>query len=256
MNTVRIEKLSIGYRENTVVEDITAEMKGGGMTCLIGANGVGKSTLLRTLAGFQPKLAGGIFLCGRELGEYSGKERARLISVVLTANNDIRNLTVEEVVGLGRSPYTGFWGSLRDDDRKAVDGAVAMTGIEPLRRRMVHTLSDGERQKVMIAKALAQQTPVIILDEPTAFLDFPGKVGMMRLLRRLAHDLGKIVLLSTHDLGLALQIADTLWLMESCRGIRTGSPEELARDGSLQHLVGRSGIELDTETLSFKMRNV
>lgn len=253
MNTFRLENVSIGYGKKTVAREITAEMRGGAMTCLIGVNGVGKSTLLRTLAGFQRKLAGCIFLYGRELGRYSAGERARMISVVLTANSGIRNLTVEEVVGLGRSPYTGFWGSLDTGDRKAVDGAIRMTGIEPLRQRMVHTLSDGERQRVMVAKALAQQTPVMILDEPTAFLDFPGKAGMMRLLHRLAHELGKTVLLSTHDLSLAMQVADTLWLMDSCRGIHTGSPEELANDGSLQCLVGREGMELDTETLSFRI---
>lgn len=242
METIRLEDVAIGYGGKTVMDKITAEMRGGEMTCLIGANGVGKSTLLRTLAGFLPKLSGSVFLSGREIGQYGSKELARMISVVLTDNAGIRNLSVEETVGLGRSPYTGFWGNLHDEDRKAVDEAVRMTGMEPLRKRMIQTLSDGERQKTMIAKALAQQTPVIILDEPTAFLDFPGKIGIMRLLYHLARDLGKIVFLSTHDLSLVMQMADTLWLMDSSRGICVGCPEELVKDGSLQRLMGEGDV--------------
>ena len=190
-----LDDVATGYGRKAVAEHITAEIRSGELTCLIGPNGAGKSTLLRTLAGFLPALAGRVMLAGKPLSDYTPKELARLVSIVLTANSDIPNLSAGDVVALGRSPYTGFWGTLGDDDRKIVDEALRLTATEHLRHRMINTLSDGERQKVMIAKALAQQTPVILLDEPTAFLDFPSKISMMRLLRNLAHDLGKTVFL-------------------------------------------------------------
>ena len=172
-----------------------------------------------------------------------------MIGIVLTEKPDVRNMTVEELVGMGRSPYTGFWGVLTAEDHRIVAEAVGMVGIEPLQGRMIHTLSDGERQKVMIAKALAQQTPVIYLDEPTAFLDYPSKVEMMQLLRRLAHDQQKTIFLSTHDVELALQLADRLWLMEP-GGLTVGTPRELADEGALSRFVERDGIVFDRDSLT------
>ena len=146
------------------------------IVAFVGRPNVGKSTLLRTLAGFQPKLSGNILLQGRSIDGFNRKELSHFISVVLTEKPDVTNMTAAEVVGLGRSPYTGFWGSLSDEDKKIVTDSMCTTGIGCMADRMIQTLSDGERQKVMIAKALAQQTPVIILDERTAYLDFPSKV--------------------------------------------------------------------------------
>ena len=140
----------------------------------------------------------------------SRRELSRWIGVVLTDRVEVENLTVEQLVGMGRMPYTGFFGRLNDDDRRMVGEALAMTGLTPLAQRQVGTLSDGERQKMMIAKALAQQTPVVLLDEPTAFLDYPSKVETLRLLGYLAHHTGKIIVLSTHDLNLAVHLADHL----------------------------------------------
>ena len=215
---IHIAQLSIGYRykkhTRIVASDINAEIYPGELTCLLGANGVGKSTLLRTLSAFQKKLGGEILIEGKEIEHYTDKQLARLISVVLTEKCDLRNMLVPELIGLGRSPYTGFWGMLSKADRAVVDQAAALVGIEHLMNRMVHTLSDGERQKVMIAKALAQETPIIFLDEPTAFLDFPSKIEMMQLLLRLSRQTQKTIFLSTHDLELALQIADRIWLMD------------------------------------------
>lgn len=208
---IRLSHLSVGYSPSLpVVSDINAVVRSGQLTCLTGENGIGKSTLLKTLTGFLPKLGGELLLDDREVGTFSQRELARQVSIVLTQKPDIQNLTVEEVAGLGRSPYTGFFGRLHDADRTVIADALAAVGIEPLRHRMIQTLSDGERQKVMIAKALAQQTPAILLDEPTAFLDFPSKSETFRLLQRMAHDRDKLILLSTHDLGLAVRFADCL----------------------------------------------
>lgn len=208
---IRLSHLSVGYSPSLpVISGINAVVRSGQLTCLTGENGIGKSTLLKTLTGFLPKLNGSLLLDGREVGTFSQRELARQVSIVLTQKPDIQNLTVEEVAGLGRSPYTGFFGRLHDADRTVIADALAAVGIEPLRHRMIQTLSDGERQKVMIAKALAQQTPAILLDEPTAFLDFPSKAETFRLLQRMAHDRDKLILLSTHDLGLAVRFADCL----------------------------------------------
>ena len=259
MSTVRLVNLSIGYKSKhdtkVVAEGICTEINGGELTCLLGANGVGKSTLLRTLSAFQPKLSGEIFIMDRELGTYSDKELSKTIGVVLTEKCDVRNMSARELIGMGRSPYTGFWGTLGEEDSRIVEESIALVKIENLASRMVHTLSDGERQKVMIAKALAQQTPVIFLDEPTAFLDFPSKVEIMQLLHQLTRETGKTIFLSTHDLELALQIADKIWLMDKQHGITIGTPEDLALEGHLSSFFARKGIVFDMETGLFRIEN-
>ena len=214
MNQIVITDLAIGYKQQVVAQHLSACLQGGRLTALIGPNGMGKSTLLRTLAGMQPALAGTVTLSDgtteRRLDSLSKHEVSRWIGVVLTDRVDVANTTVAEVVATGRMPYTGFFGHLDNKDRQVVDEAMHLTGISALAHRQVTTLSDGERQKIMIAKALAQQTPVVLLDEPTAFLDYPSKVETLRLLHRLAHETGKIIVLSTHDLNLAMHIADRL----------------------------------------------
>ena len=208
---ISLSQLSVGYTlSHPVISDINLELRSGQLACLIGENGIGKSTLLKTLTGFLPKLKGSLLLGNRDIESFSQRELARQVSIVLTQKPDVQNLTIEEIIGLGRSPYTGFFGRLRAEDRKVVDDAIATMGIEKLRGRMIQTLSDGERQKVMIAKALAQETPIILLDEPTAFLDFPSKAETFQSLQRMAHERDKLVLLSTHDLELAVRFADSL----------------------------------------------
>ena len=208
---ISLSQLSVGYSSShPVISDISVELHSGQLACLIGENGIGKSTLLKTLTGFLPKLKGRLLLDNRDIESFSQQELARQVSIVLTQKPDVQNLTIEEIIGLGRSPYTGFFGRLRAEDRLVVDDAIAAMGIEKLRGRMIQTLSDGERQKVMIAKALAQETPVILLDEPTAFLDFPSKVDTFQSLRNMAHERDKLILLSTHDLDLATRFADSL----------------------------------------------
>lgn len=259
METVKIKGLSIGYKTKNhtkiVACGICTSIEEAKLTCLLGANGVGKSTLLRTLSAFQPKLEGEIEILGKEIEEYTDKELSTTIGVVLTEKCDVRNMTAYELIGMGRSPYTGFWGTLGAKDRRIIEESIALVKIENLATRMVHTLSDGERQKVMIAKALAQQTPVIFLDEPTAFLDFPSKVEIMQLLHRLTRETGKTIFLSTHDLELALQIADKIWLMDHRHGITIGTPEDLALEGHLSNFFARKGIVFDMETGLFRIEN-
>ena len=258
--SVSLNDLSIGYRNKqsvrVVAEHVTAGIQRGCLTCLLGENGVGKSTLLKTLSAFLPKLSGSIQIEGRDLEEYNERERARIIGIVLTERPNIQQMTVMELVEMGRAPYTGFWGRLEDDDKKACNEDIALIGIEHLKDRLLQTLSDGERQKVMIAKALAQQTPVIYLDEPTAFLDYPSKVDMLLLLSRISREAQKTVFLSTHDLELALQVADTVWLMTRQNGIQIGTPHELAQSGALSQFIERSKeISFDRETLSVTLHS-
>ena len=256
-NTIQLNKLTIGYSEKgtkkkIIAQDICATLYGGQLTCLLGENGAGKSTLLRTLSAFIPPLKGDVVVKGKSLGEYSDKERARLIGVVLTERPELQHMTVQELVAMGRSPYTGFWGTLSKEDKTIANEALRMVGMDPMATRIVDTLSDGERQKAMIAKAMAQQTPVIFLDEPTAFLDYPSKVETMLLLRRLAHETGKIILLSTHDVELALQTADTLWLMKRVRHKKgCDKTEHYLSAGSIDSLSGnRSSDTKDTNCYS------
>lgn len=248
---LHLRDLYIGYNEeqnrHIVAETLNASLPRGVLTCLIGANGVGKSTLMRTLAGFQPALRGEVRIDGKPISGYTSKELSERVGVVLTEKNLPADLTIEEVVGLGRTPYTNFWGTLTLADRTIVDEAISLVGLDSLRKRKIHQVSDGERQKAMIAKALAQQTPVIFLDEPTAFLDYPSKISMMQLLRRLAHEQDKLVLLSTHDLEIAFQTADHLWLLQHS-GLYTGTLSELSERGVISAFLESDELHYDVGT--------
>ncbi len=255
--TIKVVDLSTGYHNKkgtaVITRDINASLYAGELTCLLGPNGAGKSTLLKTLTAFLPPVKGEIFIEQKPLQAYSDADLAKVIGVVLTEKLYVNNMSVDELVGMGRSPYTGFWGHMSDYDRKIVTESIELVGIASLRGRMVQTLSDGERQKVMIAKALAQETPVIFLDEPTAFLDYPSKVEIMQLLQRLAREKLKTVFLSTHDLELALQIADKAWLIDKTHGVTIGTPEELALNGDISRYFKREGLAFDIESRLFKI---
>lgn len=228
MTAITTNRLTVGFRGHRVVEDISLSLPCGRLVCLLGPNGAGKSTLLRTLCGFQPPIEGTVTISGSDITTMSAAEVARLVSVVLTDRPLTPSLTATEMVGMGRAPYTGFWGRLSDDDRRLVSEAMQTVGVDSLATRRMGRLSDGERQKVMIAKALAQHTPVIVLDEPTAFLDYPSKVAVMKTLARLAHDEGKTILMSTHDLELAAQLGDELMEIEN-KHIRKITADEVSR---------------------------
>lgn len=224
-----LDNLSIGYDGKAIVSGMTFSLAQGTMTCLLGNNGTGKSTLLKTVAGFLKPISGIVNYGGRPLGSMSPKELATTVGVVLTGRAEGQLLTVEDLVGLGRSPYTGFFGRLNDDDRRVVDSCMEMIGITSLRSKTLSSLSDGEYQKAIIAKALAQQTPVILMDEPTAFLDFRSKVELMELSLHLAHTEGKTVLVTTHDVNLALKIADNILLMRD-GGVSVNPGDEEIKD--------------------------
>lgn len=253
---MKLFDLSIGYPQGkssrVVMKGINAELHKGRLTCLIGANGAGKSTLLRTISAFQPKLGGDIIIRDRKLESFSREELARLIGVVLTERPSVQHLTARQMVAMGRSPYTGFFGRLSDEDNAVVTESMRMVGIEHLAERMVHSLSDGERQKMMTAKALAQQTDVIFLDEPTAFLDYGSKVDTLQMLHQLCNVEGKTILLSTHDLELALQVADELWMMTDDK-VTTGTPDELSADGTLSRFIDRPGLHYDPTTRTIRI---
>lgn len=253
--TIEIKNLSTGYKvkkgEKVISRGLNATLNQCELTCLLGPNGAGKSTLLRTLSAFQKPLGGDVEILGKSIKKYKAQDLAKAISVVLTDNSKISNLTAFEVIAMGRSPYTGFWGKLGEKDKTIIEKCLGWVGIEHLAERKMQTLSDGERQKVMIAKAIAQETPIIFLDEPTAYLDYPSKVQMMLLLHRLAKALKKTIFMSTHDLEHALQVADNVWLLDQDKGLTTGLPEDLSIAGSIEDYFNREGITFDRETCFF-----
>lgn len=257
---IQLSNLTIGYHQGRqgdieVATSLNGSLARGELICLLGSNGEGKSTLLRTLAAFQPSLSGEVLLLGKSVSSYTQKELSRVVSVVLTEKPSVEHLTVEDIVGMGRSPYTGFWGRLSAEDKIMVNKAMEQVGIGHLCGRSFQTLSDGERQKVMIAKALAQHTPIILLDEPTSYLDYPSKVHTLRTLRNLAHDLQKTIFLSTHDVELALQLADRIWLMHDGQ-LTAGSPRQLATDGALERFLCEDGICLDRASMTLRLTNL
>lgn len=214
MNEIIIDHLAIGYPHKLIAKDLTWHLKGGELTCLIGRNGTGKSTLLRTMAGFLKPLQGSVTLCTddhRYNPVLTDRHRlARLVSVVLTNRISISHTTVADLVAMGRMPYTGYFGKLSENDWQMADKAMDLVGITDFKNRDISTLSDGERQKAMIARALAQATPFFFLDEPTAFLDYDSKCSTMTLLHRLAHNMGKVIVLSSHDLDIVKRTADRI----------------------------------------------
>ena len=256
-NTLILEKLLIGYTHNKQLQPvmgvIDAALHKGEMVALIGRNGAGKSTLMRTLAAFQEPLSGKITYPDGKSDRRRAADLAKQLAVVLTGNSGIYSLTVREVVAMGRVPYTGLLGNERKRDKEAVDAAMQAVDIVHLSERKIETLSDGERQKAMIAKALAQETPVIMLDEPTAFLDFGSRVQLFKLLKHLAHEKGKSILVSTHDLELVLQLTDRLWLIHD-KKMHTGTVATLTDDGVLSSFIEAEGIYYNRKDKRIEIR--
>lgn len=247
--------LAVGYRSGsqtvTLLSNLDLVLEKGKLVALLGQNGAGKSTLLRALTCDEKPLDGTIEVNGKNLLETSQKDRSRLIGLVSTERIQAGALTVTELVGLGRQPHTGFLGRLDEEDRAIVQQAMTDAGIVDKADEYMSSLSDGERQKAMIARALAQQTPIIILDEPTAFLDVASRIETMRLLQTLAHERGKAVLLSSHDISQSLMLADELWLITTDRQVLTGPSSELVASGAMDCLFLNRDIHFNPQILDY-----
>lgn len=243
---ISLEELTVGYPDKTVLSGINMRLSAGKLVCFMGPNGAGKSTLLRTMCQLMPPLAGSIRIQGKPLQEWSRQELARHLSVVLTDRLNAGQLTGREMVAAGRYPYTNWSGRLSREDWLVVDQAMEKTGTSQLSERPFYEMSDGQRQKIMITRALCQETPVIILDEPTAHLDLNNRVAIVNLLKELAHNEQRAILMATHELDLALQLADELWLAETGGSVLEGIPEDLVLDGSLDRVFEFKGYDLKT----------
>ncbi len=254
------QALEIGYKKSrasiSVLSGIEIQLKPGELVCFMGPNGVGKSTLLRTISGVQPPLEGAVFVNKKPVQKLSLIERAKFISVVLTEKAANSNLSVYELISLGRYPYTTWSGTLSALDKSKIESAIALTRTESLLTQKLHTLSDGQFQKAMIARALAQDSDLMILDEPTAHLDLNNRLEVMHLLLQMAHTTGKSVLIATHELDLALQTADRLWLANRQGSIVSGTPEDLVLNGEVERTFADKQMRFDLFSGRFKMPNL
>ncbi|MEH2170893.1 MAG: ABC transporter ATP-binding protein [Nostoc sp.] len=253
-----IHNLTIGYKTSRktvrcVASDISVSLLAGELVCLLGPNGAGKSTLLRSLAGMQPPIDGEVRLLGENIYHLQPQNLAKRLSLVLTEKVDVGMLSAYTLVSLGRYPYTDWWGNLTPEDEAIVHWAIKSVGAVHLAQCQVSELSDGERQKIMIARALAQSPIVMLLDEPTAFLDLPRRVEIMQLLRQLARETNQAILLSTHDLDLALRLADKVWLLSTNGILHVGAPEDLVLSGAFADTFCSEGVEFDIASGEFHL---
>lgn len=246
------EKLTIGYTgkqgNKEILTDINLQLQGGQLVCLLGPNGVGKSTLLRTLAGVQPPLAGKVIIDGHNLQQMSQLAIAHKISLVLTDRSFSGNLNVLDLIALGRYPHTGWSGNLQASDHEKISWAVEQTQVGYLLNQKLHQISDGQLQKAMITRALAQDGEIMILDEPTAHLDLNNKIEILLLLKNLSNITGKGIIIATHELDLAAKVADQIWLAQCNEPVISGIPEELALQGILNKVYGGRDYQIDQAT--------
>lgn len=252
---LQFDQLAVGYpgTRGQVLEPITVSAVPGRFICLLGRNGAGKSTLMRTIAGLQPALGGNVMLDDEELLTLAAAQRARRIALVLTERIASPGLTVDDVVLLGRAPFSAWHGRMSAEDIGLAQSALARTGALPFAGRLFDSLSDGERQRVMIARAIAQAPRLMILDEITAFLDLPGRVEMMTMLRDHARQSGCIVLLSSHDLDLSLQLADDIWLAGGDGRLAIGNPGALAASGAINAAFDSGAVKFSPDLGRFEL---
>ena len=251
--SIRLDHITLAYGSRTLLADICAEIAPGSLTALIGRNGTGKSTLLRAVAGLGPVTAGRIELCGHTLAGMTPRQRAETVSFVTTDKVRIANLACEDVVALGRAPYTNWIGRMQEEDRAVVERSLRLVGMSAFARKTMDRMSDGECQRVMIARALAQDTPIILLDEPTAFLDLPNRYELATLLRRLSRDERKCVLFSTHDLDIALSLCDAVALIDTPQ-LHLLPADEMVSSGYLERLFSGRSAQFDPATRSVRLR--
>ncbi len=244
---LELQQLAIGYaaskkKAKPLMPAISVSLNTGELVALTGPNGAGKTTLFRVISSNLKPLQGQVFIDGKDITDLSARQKAGLLSIVLTDRVGENFMKVYDVVASGRYPYTGLWARLNQEDKKIISRSLELTGAAVLSDRLMQSLSDGERQKVMIAKALSQDTPLILLDEPSAFLDYPSKIALIQLLKKLASDFNKTILFSSHDLDMIMRQVDKLWLMSPQKPMIDGTPDELLKSGKLQEYFGMEFI--------------
>ena len=250
---IQLNNITLAFGERMLINGATTHFECGKMVALLGRNGTGKSTLLRAIAKLGEVSCGEIMVDGRNIVDVDIRSFARLVAFVNTERVDVEALSTYDLVAIGRSPYTDWMGRMTADDRAIIERAMQITGVEHLAQRMVDTLSDGECQRVMIARALAQDTPVILLDEPTAFLDLSNRYELCTLLSRLAHDEGKLVLFSTHELDIALSLADSIALVDTPDFVHMPTAE-LISSGRIEKLFDSQYVQFDPLSKAIKLR--
>lgn len=255
-NVLHTENLSIGYKNksetNTIVQNCAIQLQKGKLIALVGANGIGKSTLLKTITGIIPPINGKVHLNNKEISSYIPKELAQELSIVLTESLPPSNLSVYEIVALGRQPYTNWLGTLSEEDKLKIENAIELTEISSFKHKKHYEISDGQLQKTLIARALAQDTHLIILDEPTTHLDLVHKVTLIKLLQKLTHKTGKTILYSTHDIDLAIQLSDEIIVLTKNKLVQD-QPCNLIENGIFNELFNNENIEFDKTTGKFKV---
>ncbi|MFB6306427.1 MAG: ABC transporter ATP-binding protein, partial [Flavobacteriales bacterium] len=253
--------LGIGFEnkkegKNYLLKDLSLNINKGELTCLVGANGSGKSTLIRTLAGFQTPLNGDIFIKNHHIKNYKQSELAKELSVVLTEKPAMGNLSAFDLISFGRYPYTDWYGTLSKKDIEITEWAIDEMKIKNLRDKHIGNVSDGELQKIMIGRALAQNTPLMLLDEPTAHLDIQNRVSIIGILRYLTKETNKGILLSTHELEVALQVADNIWLIDNEQELNVGVAEDIVLDGIIHDIFKGSEVQFDSSSGTFEISHM
>ena len=253
MNSIiNISSLSVGYENKPILEDINLTSKTNKMIAVFGRNGQGKSTLLKTISGLLPSINGQFHYNEIDILKSSEKERAKLLSIVSTSQMDIGGVTVKDFIAFGRFPYTNWLGINQEKDNQEIDSAITLCNLEVLADRNYNEISDGEKQKVNIARAIAQSTPLIFLDEPTVHLDLINKVEVFKLLKRLVINHSKTIIISTHQIEYALQICDEIWLINNNK-IETFTPYEIINSNKLTEMFNNDIIDFDKVSQSFKI---
>lgn len=249
---IHIQKLAIGYNKTTIIDDINATFYSGELICLIGRNGEGKSTLIKTICKLITPISGNILIDNNDLTKTNDKLFANLISVVLTSKISISNISVKEFIAFGRYPYTNWIGKITKSDESLIDKAIEMCGVEHLINRDFDSLSDGEKQKVNIARAIAQNTPIIVLDEPTAHLDLVNNIEIFKLLQLLVKKHHKTILFSTHYMELALQMADKIMVINHGKCL-TDTPKNIIEQGILNQLFDHNTVQYNAQLNKFEI---
>lgn len=250
---IELKELTLGYGQRTLLKTVNARITGGQLVALLGRNGTGKSTLLRAMMGLEKPQLGEIILQGRKIASLKPEKLARSISFVTTDKVRIANLRCKDVVSMGRAPYTNWIGQLQSEDEKRVDDAMHLVGMSAYAKKNMDKMSDGECQRIMIARALAQDTPVILLDEPTAFLDLPNRYELCLLLKRLTQEEGKCILFSTHDLDIALSLCNSIMLIDNPHMYTLPTPEMIA-SGHIERLFQNESITFDAQEMRVRIK--